>query len=306
MRPPLVVVVGSSNTDMILRVEQVPRPGQTLLGGAFSSAAGGKGANQAVAAARAGARVGFVARVGGDALGAAAVAGYKAEGIDVSHVSRDPSQPSGVALIFVGSDGENIIGVAGGANQRLSPKHVAGAASLVARADIVLLQLETPLPTVLAAASLAKRSAVPVILNPAPARALPNSLLSKISILTPNETEATVLTGVEVSDGASAARAAEVLRRRGVETVIVTLGAGGALVSDRDGARLIPGFKVKAVDTTAAGDVFNGALAVRLAEGADLDQAVRFGHAAAALSVMRLGAQPSIPARSRIDRRLGQ
>ena len=306
MRPPLVVVVGSSNTDMILRVEQVPRPGQTLLGGAFSSAAGGKGANQAVAAARAGARVGFVARVGGDALGAAAVAGYKAEGIDVSHVSRDPSQPSGVALIFVGSDGENIIGVAGGANQRLSPKHVAGAASLVARADIVLLQLETPLPTVLAAASLAKRSAVPVILNPAPARALPNSLLSKISILTPNETEASVLTGVEVSDGASAARAAEVLRRRGVETVIVTLGAGGALVSDRDGARLIPGFKVKAVDTTAAGDVFNGALAVRLAEGADLDQAVRFGHAAAALSVMRLGAQPSIPARARIDRRLGQ
>ena len=297
---PAVVVVGSSNTDMILRVARVPRPGETLLGGQFSTAAGGKGANQAVAAARAGGRVAFVARVGRDSFGDEALAGFKREGIAVSHLVRDPSHPSGVALIFVGGDGENSIGGAGGANLRLSPADVAAARRAIAGARVLLVQLETPLATVEAAARLAFRAKVSVILNPAPARPLPDSLLRRVSVLTPNETEASLLTGIRVRDVASAARAARALRARGVGTVIVTLGAKGALVAGADGERWIRGFKVRAVDTTAAGDVFSGSLAVRLAEGCPLAEAVRFAHAAAAISVTRAGAQPSIPTRREI------
>jgi ribokinase len=296
-----VVVVGSSNTDMILRVARVPRPGETLLGGAFSTAPGGKGANQAVAAARAGGGVAFVARLGRDSLGDEALAGFRKEGMTLSHIVRDETEPSGVALIFVGSDGENSIGVAGGANQRLSPRDIAAARGLIEGARVVLLQLETPLATVEAAATLAHRAGVRVILNPAPAQALPDSLLRKVSLLTPNETEAAMLTGINVHDVASAALAAAALRRRGARAVIVTLGANGALVSTEAGASWVPGFPVKAVDTTAAGDVFNGALAVRLAEDCPLDEAVRFAHAAAALSVTRAGAQPSIPTRREIN-----
>jgi len=295
-----VVVVGSSNTDMILRVRRVPGPGETLLGGEFSTAAGGKGANQAVAAARAGGRVAFVARLGRDGLGDAALAGLRREGMDLSRVVRDAGKPSGVALIFVGDDGENSIGVAGGANQRLSTRDVAAAAPLIAGARVLLLQLETPLPSVGAAARLGRRAGVDVILNPAPARPLPDALLGRVTILTPNETEASLLAGVRVTGAASAARAARVLLARGVRTVIVTLGARGALVATRGGTRVVPGFRVRAVDSTAAGDVFNGALAVRLAEGRPLLEAVRFAHAAAAISVTRPGAQPSIPTRREI------
>ncbi len=296
-----VVVVGSSNTDMILRVDHVPRPGETLLGGEFSTAAGGKGANQAVAAARAGGRVAFIARVGRDSLGHEALAGFRREGIDLSHVIRSGSHPSGVALIFVGADGENSIGVAGGANQRLSPADIALARDTISRARVLLLQLETPLKTVEAAARIAHRAGVEVILNPAPARPLPDALLRNVSLLTPNETEASLLIGGTVNDVSSATRAARILMKRGVRTVIVTLGAKGALVATSEGARLIPGFKVRAVDTTAAGDVFNGALAVRLAEGCPLAEAVRFAHAAAAISVTRHGAQPSVPSRREIN-----
>jgi ribokinase len=299
-----VVVVGSSNTDMILRLARIPGPGETLLGGEFSTAAGGKGANQAVAARRAGGRVTFVARLGRDALGDEALAGLRREGIDVSRVARDGSRPSGVALIFVGADGENSIGVAGGANQGLMPADVAAARGAIARAKVLLLQLETPVATVAAAARIARKSKVTVILNPAPAQALPAALLRNISMLTPNEHEAALLTGVKVTGAASAARAARILIGRGVATVIVTLGAKGALVATREGSRLVPGFRVKAVDSTAAGDVFNGALAVRLAEGARLEDAVRFAHAAAAVSVTRAGAQPSIPTRAEIGRLL--
>ncbi len=299
-----LVVVGSSNTDMILRVARIPGPGETLLGGEFSTAPGGKGANQAVAARRAGGRVTFVARLGSDALGDEALGRFKGEGINVSHVVRDPSRPSGVALIFVGADGENSIGVAGGANNALSPGDVAAARRALARARIVLLQLETPLRTVEAAARLAGRAGAHVILNPAPARPLPDSLLANVSLLTPNESEASLLTGVKVTGVASAGRAARALLGRGAGAVIVTLGAKGALVATREGSRLVRGFKVKAVDTTAAGDVFNGALAVGLAEGLPLLAAVRFAHAAAAISVTRPGAQPSIPTRREIDRKL--
>jgi ribokinase len=296
-----VVVVGSSNTDMILRVHQVPRPGETLLGGEFSTAPGGKGANQAVAAARAGGRVTFVARLGRDHLGDAALAGFRKEGMALSHVVRDGRRPSGVALIFVGADGENSIGVAGGANQGLSVDDVRRARGAISKARVLLLQLETPLEAVEAAARAGRESGVTVILNPAPACPLSDRLLRQVSMLTPNETEASLLSGLPVTDAASAERAARVLLGRGVETVLITLGAKGALVATADGSQLIGGFKVKAVDTTAAGDVFNGALAVRLAEGSGLAESVRFAHAAAALSVTRHGAQPSIPDRKEID-----
>jgi ribokinase len=296
-----VVVVGSSNTDMILRVARVPRPGETLLGGEFSIAPGGKGANQAVAAARAGGSVAFVARLGRDSLGNEALAGFKREGMTLSHVVRDPSHPSGVALIFVGSDGENSIGVAGGANSQLSPSDIAAARNLIAGARVLLVQLEIPLRTVVAAANIASRAGIEVILNPAPAQPLPDSLLRKVTLLTPNETEASMLTGIRVDDVPSATRAARALQLRGARNVIVTLGAQGALVAAGAVAKWVPGFAMKAVDTTAAGDVFSGALAVRLAEDCPLFEAVRFAHAAAAISVTRVGAQPSIPTRKEIN-----
>jgi len=297
-----IVVVGSSNTDMIIRVPRIPRAGETLLGGEFLTAAGGKGANQAVGAARAGGKVAFIARVGRDAFGDQAIAGLLRDGIDVSRVFRDKLTPSGVALIFVAQDGENSIAVAGGANAKLSPSDVKKAAGVIRSAGLLVAQLETPLATVTAAVELAVKAGVPVILNPAPARPLPNSLLERISILTPNETEAELLTGIKVTDAAAAAKACSKLRSRGVGTVILTLGERGAFLADANGQRLVPGFKVKTVDSTAAGDIFNGALSVALAEGKAVFDAVRFANAAAALSVTRLGAQPSAPSRADIEK----
>ncbi|KAB2642194.1 MAG: ribokinase [Verrucomicrobia bacterium] len=302
MKNPHIVVVGSSNTDMIIKLDRIPRPGETLLGGAFVTASGGKGANQAVGAARAGGKVTLVARVGKDMFGDQAVAGFVKDGIVVDHVTRDKSQPSGVALIFVGKDGENSIAVAGGANAQLSPADVKKAKAAIAMASVLVMQLETPLETVQAAAHLAAKAGVPVILNPAPAQALPDELLQKVSILTPNETEAELLTGIAVTDDASAAAAAAKLRARGVQTVIITLGSRGAFVATEKGGKRVRGFKVKAVDTTAAGDIFNGALTVALAEGKPLEAAVRFANAAAAISVTRLGAQPSAPTRKEIEK----
>ena len=296
-----IIVVGSSNTDMILQVEHIPAPGETILGGEFSMAAGGKGANQAVGAARAGGRVTFVARVGEDMFGEEAVKGFRRDGINVDYVVRDGEVPSGVALIFVASDGENSIGVASGANGKLSPADVERAAEAIESADALVMQLETPLETVAKAAEIAARKGVTVILNPAPARPLDDSLLKLVSVLTPNESEAQLLTGVEVKDTESAAEAASRLRGRGIGTVIITLGPKGVYVSSEELSGPVEGFKVKAVDTTAAGDVFNGALAVALAEKKPLKEAVRFANAAAALSVTKLGAQPSAPVRSEIE-----
>jgi ribokinase len=298
---PKILVIGSSNTDMIIKLDRIPQPGETILGGEFATAAGGKGANQAVAAARAGGDVTLVARVGQDMFGEKALAGFIQAGIHVQYVTRDPAAPSGVALIFVAKDGENSIAVAGGANGRLSPAEVNKAKGAIAGASAVLMQLETPVATVQAAAELAARAEVPVILNPAPARVLPDQLLKLVSILTPNETEAALLTGISVTDEATAARAAAELRARGVETVILTLGARGAFVATASTEELVSGFRVKAVDSTAAGDVFNGALAVALGEGRPLLEAVRFANAAAAISVTRLGAQPSAPERKEIE-----
>jgi ribokinase len=297
-----IVVVGSSNTDMIVTSARIPKPGETVLGGGFAMAAGGKGANQAVGAARAGGRVTFIGRVGRDAFGERAVRGLAADGIDVTRVVRDAVRPSGVALIVVARDGENSIAVAPGANAALSAADVRASARAFEGADIVLLQLEVPAEAVGAAVALAAKKRVPVILNPAPARRLERALLERVSILTPNEHEAALLAGVPVDGETSAARAAGLLRGRGVETVIITLGARGAFVAGPGFTGLVPGFKVKAVDTTAAGDIFNGALAVAIGEGKALPDAVRFGHAAAAVSVTRLGAQPSAPSRRVIDR----
>jgi len=302
MSKPRIIVVGSSNTDLIIKMDRIPRPGETVIGGDFTTAAGGKGANQAVAAARAGGAVTFVARVGQDNMGEQAVAGFVKDGINVDYVLRDKASPSGVALIFVGKDGENSIAVASGANGKLSPSDVKKAAGLFEKGGILVLQLETPLETVEKAAALAAAAGVRVILNPAPARPLPDSLLKRVWLLTPNESEAEALTGVTVTDEKSAAKAADKLLARGVQNVIVTMGARGAFVTEKGVRQVIPACKVKAVDATAAGDVFNGALAVALAEGKPLLEAARFASAAAAISVTRLGAQTSIPTRKEIDR----
>ncbi len=297
-----IVVVGSSNTDFIVKLKRIPKPGETLLGGEFFTAAGGKGANQAVAAARAGGQVSLVARVGSDVFGDRAIAGFVEDGIDVTHVTRDPRAASGAALIFVARDGENCIAVASGANGRLCPADAKKAGPVIAQAKVLLMQLETPLNTLVTAARLAASAGALVILNPAPARTVPNQLLRHVAILTPNESEAELLTGVKLKSIATAEKAAAKLRDRGIQTVVLTLGARGALISNEQGTQTIAGFKVKALDATAAGDVFNGALAVALTEGRPLSQAVRMANAAAAISVTRVGAQPSIPTREMIER----
>jgi len=299
-----ILVVGSSNTDMIIKVGHIPKPGETILGGEFASAAGGKGANQAVGAARAGGAVTFIARVGQDMFGDKAVAGFIADGINVDYVVRDPTCPSGVALIFVGQNGENTIAVASGANAKLTPADLKKATSAFSQSSVVVLQLETPLKTVEAAAKLAATAGARVILNPAPARSLPDDLLRRVYLLTPNESEAEMLTGMTVNSEAAAAKAADALLARGVQHVIITLGARGAFVAGRQDRGLVKGYKVKPVDTTGAGDVFNGTLAVALAEGKSLLDAARFASAAAAISVTRLGAQTSAPTRGEIDQLL--
>lgn len=297
-----IVVVGSSNTDMIIKVPHVPVPGETIIGGTFSTAAGGKGANQAVAAARAGGDVTFVARVGEDMFGQKAKDGFVKDNINVDHVLNDKDAPSGVALIFVGEDGENSIAVASGANANLSPSDVEAASDAISSADILIMQLETPLETVQKAAMIASENGVKVILNPAPACELSDDILSHVSILTPNESEAELLTGIKVESEKDAGAAADALMAKGIETVVVTMGAKGAFVVTADSKESVSGFSVKAVDATAAGDVFNGTLAVGMAEGKPLKEAVRFANAAAALSVTKLGAQPSAPTRQEIEK----
>jgi ribokinase len=263
-------------------------------------APGGKGANQAVAAARAGGHVTFVARVGDDVFGERALRNFEADGIETRFVFCTPDAPSGIALINVDGRGENSISVASGANAHLSAGDIERADEAFAAADIVLLQLETPMETVLAAAKKVRARGVSVILNPAPARPLDDDLLRLIAVLTPNEHEAEFLTGIPIRDERGAREAAIRLRARGVVAVVITLGERGAFASSPEFEGLIPSFKVDPVDTTAAGDVFNGALAVALAEKVSMEQALRFASAAAALSVTRPGAQPSAPTRAEI------
>ncbi len=296
-----IAVVGSSNTDMVIAGERLPAPGETVLGGSFLMADGGKGANQAVAAARLGGQVTLLARVGDDPFGERARSAFAREGIDTTAVVVDEESPSGVALILVDGAGENLISVAPGANERLSPADVDAAKAAIESAHVLLLQLETPLDSVAHAAKIAATAGVRTVLDPAPAQDLDDSLLSAISILTPNETEAKRLTGVEVDDESGARAAAEVLRKRGVDTVIVTLGARGSYLLCEGHDELIAAPAVEAVDTTAAGDTFNGALACALSAGASLPQAVGAASIAAAISTTRRGAQPSMPLRSEIE-----
>ena len=292
-----IVVIGSSNTDLIIKVPEIPRPGETLLGGVFMTFPGGKGANQAVAAARAGGEVVFIAAVGDDAYGEEAINGYRQDDINTAHIKVCKGIPSGIAMITVSEKGENAITVAPGANAELRPEDLEKVEEAIHEADYMLIQLETPLDTVLKAVELCSKLNTRVILNPAPAAELSDGILRKVHIITPNETEAERLTGILVSDEQTAASAADALHERGIETVIITMGAKGAYLSDNEsGARLvIPGFSVQAVDTTAAGDVFNGQLAVSLAEGQEIKRAVVEAHGAAAISVQKLGAQSSIP-----------
>ena len=296
-----IVVIGSSNTDMIVQTPYIPLPGETILGGTFNTAAGGKGANQAVSCARAGGTVTFVARVGDEMFGDQAVQGFRKDGINVDFVVKDGQAPSGVALIIVDDKGQNSIAVASGANGNLSVSDVEAADDAVSSAGFVLMQLEIPIETVAAAARMASDKNVRVILNPAPAQPLSDELLKNVTILTPNETEAGMLTGIEVEDEASACKAAEMFVNKGVKSVIITMGSAGAYVHCDDFRGMVPGFEVKAVDTTAAGDTFSGTLAVALAEGKTLEQATVFANAAAALSVTKLGAQPSAPDRTAIE-----
>lgn len=296
-----VVVVGSTNTDMTVRVPRLPARGETVLGRDFQITAGGKGANQAVAAARAGATVIFVTALGTDDFGERAVENLVREGIDVDLVRRVAGMPSGVALICVDETGENSIAVAAGASRALRPEDVEPLAPVLHAGDVILMQLEIPLVTVEATARFAATEHAQVILNPAPAQALPDSLLATVSLLTPNEREAEQLTGVAVSDEGTLTRAAAALHQRGVRGVLITLGARGVFASVDGISELVPGFRVEAVDTTAAGDVFNGSLAVALVEGRAPRDAVRFANAAAALSATRMGAQASAPSRAEIE-----
>ena len=297
-----IVVIGSSNTDMVVKTSHLPIPGETVLGGDFFMNAGGKGANQAVAAARYGNRVVFVAKTGNDLFGEQVRKSMKEDGIVTDYVFIDEEHPSGVALITIDQKAENCIVVAGGANMYLKPEDIDKAKEEILGGDVVLMQLETPIETVEYAAKMAAEAGVKVILNPAPAPAEPLSkeLISNLFLITPNRSEASRLTGIEVTDLASAQRAALALYDMGAKNVIVTLGSEGSLVYDGHMMMRVEAIKVEAVDTTAAGDTYNGVLASVIAEGKSLIDAVHEANIAGAISVTRMGAQPAAPTREEI------
>lgn len=300
MKKMKIVVVGSTNTDMVVRSDHLPTPGETILGGRFFMNQGGKGANQAVAASRLGGEVLFISRTGNDLFGKQAIQNLKSEGIDTRYMSVDPENPSGVALITVDNQAENCIVVAPGSNMTLEPEVIIKVMHQIEMAEIILLQLEIPIDTVEFIIHAATRNKQKVILNPAPAKKLRSSLLKGVSIITPNETEAEILTGIPIHDVDSAERAAKVLRNIGVNHVLITMGASGTYISTNVCSELIPAPKVDPVDTTAAGDTFNGALAVAVSEGQDIRNAVIFANQAAAISVTRSGAQASAPYRNEV------
>lgn len=295
-----ILVIGSSNTDFSLKVKSLPKPGETVLGSGFAVQAGGKGANQAVAAARLGSDVKFFCKVGEDNNGRAALEAYRKEGIGDEFFLVDKETPSGAAMIFIDSGGENIIAVASGANCKMSPSDIDRIGSF-SDYDIVLTQLEIPVETVAGVCGRAHNEGALVVLNPAPARPLSPDILGNVDILTPNETEAQILTGVKIDTEEDARNACKVLCDAGVKSVVVTLGGKGAYVYSESTKELVPAFKVDPVDTTAAGDVFNGALCTALSEGCSLLSAVRFATAASAIAVTRRGAQDSAPTRDSVD-----
>ena len=300
INPKKILVVGSSNTDMVIKTHNFPVPGETILGGRFLMNAGGKGANQAVAAARLGGVVTFVGKIGDDIFGKQAVQHLEDEGINVGFVAVDPENPSGVAMITVDRNAENSIVVAPGSNGTLSPADFDKAMTKLAESDFVLMQLEIPIPTVEYIARKAAEIQKKVILNPAPAAQLSNELLRNLYLITPNETEAELLTGTKVTDEQSALKAATQLHDKGVDVVIITMGAAGAFLLENGNSELIKAPKVDAVDTTAAGDTFNGALTVALSEGRAIRESIAFANKAASISVTRIGAQSSVPYRKEI------
>ncbi|ULQ54833.1 ribokinase [Flavihumibacter fluvii] len=286
---------------MVVRTDHFPAAGQTIMGGEFFMFSGGKGANQAVAAARMEAEVFFIGNTGGDIFGHRAIEMLNKEGINTDFICMDQEKPSGIALILVDRHGENEIVVAPGANATLSEQHISKAEKIITESDLILLQLEIPLDTVIFAAELGARLQKKVILNPAPAQPLPDELLQHLFLITPNETEAEILTGIKIHDQPSAAKAASVLLSKGVKQVVITLGPKGAFYKSDQFELMVEAPKVNAVDTTAAGDVFNGALAVEISNGKDWKSAISFACKAASLSVTQMGAQASMPMRSDIS-----
>ncbi len=301
-----LTVVGSLNMDLVTRSPRIPQPGETIIGSDFHTVPGGKGANQAVAAARLGARTSMVGRVGCDAFAEQLLDNLAAAGVDHRFVLRNSEAATGVALIVVDDAGQNSIVVASGANMRLSPADVDAAAAAISPADVLLLQLESPLETVTRAAQMAHAHGASVILNPAPARPLPAELLALVDVLAPNENETALLTGLPVGDMAEAEVAAMALLDLGVGNVILTLGERGALLARGGKTERFPAFDVSPVDTTGAGDAFMAGLAVALAEGKALAEAVRWGNAAGALATTKLGAQSSLPTRQDVGNLLAE
>ena len=295
-----ILVIGSSNTDMTIKGKKLPVPGETVTGGVFYMGPGGKGANQAVAAKRLGGDVEFICKVGNDIFGDNALEGYRKEGIDISHVMRS-KEASGTALILVDDSGENCISVASGANGDLTPADIDSVADVIRGAGFLILQLEIPVESVLRAAKIAHEAGVYVILNPAPACELPKEIFKYISLMTPNRSEASIMSGCDVTDEASLEKAVEVLKGYGVQDFVVTLGSKGSLVFKDGKTDMIPSLKVNAVDATAAGDTFCGALCVALSEGLSLQEAAKFATKASAITVTRPGAQNSIPTRKEIQ-----
>ncbi|MDG6235943.1 ribokinase [Glaesserella parasuis] len=294
-------VLGSINVDHVIRVPYFPKAGETLTGYSYQIAYGGKGANQAVAAARCGANVHFIGAIGDDQIGKTMKQAFEQDGINTEAISVIENQSTGLAMIQVADLGENSIVISAGANADLSEALVEQHKSHIEQADILLMQLESPLQAVAKAAKIAKKAGVKVVLNPAPAQPLPDSLLSQIDIITPNETEAEILTGIKVTNEQTAAVAANYFHQLGIETVLITLGSKGLFYSEKGQGEIIPGFRVDAVDTTAAGDTFNGAFVTALLEGKSPKESIRFAHAAAAISVTRMGAQTAIPRREEIE-----
>ncbi|MFZ7237071.1 ribokinase [Avibacterium gallinarum] len=292
-----LTILGSINADHLIQVSHFPQPGETLSGRNYQVVYGGKGANQAVAAARLGAKVNFIACVGNDDIGREMKKSFAQEGMNTAAISEVTQARTGIAMIQVADSGENSIVISAGANAYLNADRVQSFAHMIEQSDALLMQLETPLDGVLCAAKLAKQAGKQVVLNPAPAQPLPDELLAQLTMITPNETEAEILTGVKVVDYQSAVQSAQVFHQKGVETVLITLGAKGVFVSHQNQQEIVQGFVVQATDTTAAGDTFNGALMTALLEGKSLNQAIHFAQAAAAISVTRLGAQTSIPTR---------
>jgi len=296
----VVVVVGSVNVDMIVRAERLPRPGETVVGGEFVSAGGGKGANQAMAAHRLGADVRFVGRVGRDAWGDAALAGFAAEGLPTTWVSVDSAAATGVALIMVDRGGQNLIAVSPGANHRLTRDALRAAEPAFVGAGVLLVQLEIPIETAWLALEMARAHGLATVLNPAPSCSLPDGLLRLVDWATPNEVEAVALTDLDVVDLHDAERAARSLLARGPSHVVVTLGDRGAVHVTGNGAEEISALSVQAVDATAAGDAFSAALAVGLARGLPPSEALRYASAAGACAATRPGAQPSLPTHAEV------